>query len=93
MENILDPHIIDKSSYIERRLLIYLLGKKGKPGMLLRSPGDEKSGRLQGLINLVNKKVVKIIKHDSEHVYFKFTDNYENKKISVSFGCYINIVK
>ncbi len=93
MKNILDPKVIDESNYIERRLLIYLLGKKGKPGMLLRSPGDDQSDRLKGLISLINRKVVKIVKHNSKYIYFKFMDNYENKPVSVSFGCYINIVK
>ena len=91
MKNILSPEIIEKSSYAERRLIIYLLGKEGKPGMLLRNPGEDQSDRLQSLINLVSRNVIKIVKHNSKHIYFKFTDSFENKKISVSFGCYINI--
>lgn len=88
MKNILPQEIIEKSSYVERRLIIYLLGKKGKPGMLLRNPSDEQDKRLHGLINLVNRNVVKIVKHNSKHIYFKLTDSFENKKISVSIGCY-----
>ena len=91
MKNILPKEIIEKASYKERRLIIYLLGKRGKkPGVLLRNPGDDKDDRLKSLLKLIDKGIMKIVTFDSKNVYFKFTDNFEYKKISVSIGCYFN---
>jgi len=90
MKNILPIEIIESSSYSERRLIVYLLAKKGKPGMLHRNT-CLKSKRLQDLINLVNKDLIKIVFFDKKRIYFRFTDSFDNKKISVSDGCYINI--
>jgi hypothetical protein len=90
MKNILPEYIIEKANYVERRLIIYLLGKRGKkPGVLLRNPGDDQDNRLKALSSLINKNVVKIVNFDRKNIYFKFVDNFDYKKVSVSFGCYI----
>lgn len=89
MKKTIPTEVIESCSYTERRFIIYLLGKKGKPGMLLRNTKEDQSKRLQGLINLINKNIVTIVDYSSKHIYFKLTDSFENKKISVSLGQYI----
>ena len=91
MKNVLPEELIAKSSYIERRLIMYLLGKRGKkPGVLLKNPGEDKDLRLKGLMRLIDKGVMKIVAFDKVNVYFKFTENFQYRKISVSLGCYID---
>jgi hypothetical protein len=89
--NKLPEKLIQESTFTERRLIIYLLGKKGKgPGVLLKNPGPDKDARLKCLINLVNRGIMKIVSFDTKNVYFKFTDKFASRKISVSIGCYID---
>lgn len=86
MKKILPVRIIETSSFSERRLIMYLFGRKGINGILQK---NEKSKRYQGLMSLVGKNIVNIVKDTDKHVYFKFADNFQYKKISVSFGRYI----
>ena len=90
MKNILPQEIIEKSNYSERRLIAYLMSKRGKPGLLLRNPGEKNTLRLESLLSLVQRGVVKISDFDSQVVYFNFTDNFEYGKISISLGSYID---
>lgn len=89
MKNILPQEIIEKANYSERRLIAYLMSKRGKPGLLLRNPGEENTLRLESLLSLVQKGVVKISDFDSQVVYFNFVDKFEYRMISISFGCYV----
>jgi|LakMenEpi03Aug12_release.lakeMendotaPanAssembly.Ray.scaffolds.fasta_scaffold940550_2 hypothetical protein len=89
MKNILPSEIIEKANYSERRLIVYLMSKRGKPGLLLRNPGDKNTLRLESLLSLVQSGVVKISDFDDKVVYFNFTDKFEYGKISISLGSYI----
>jgi len=89
MKNILPSEIIEKANYSERRLIAYLMSKRGKPGLLFRNPGEKNTLRLESLLSLVQKGVVKISDFDSQVVYFNFTDKFEYRMISISFGCYV----
>ena len=64
MENKLKD-AVEKGSWSDRRLIMYLMGLKGAPGMLFKDYGKEGSLRLNALINLVNKGLIKI-------TYFQF---------------------
>ena len=86
MENIISNEIIDNSNFSERRLIIYLMCKRGKVGSILRKPKGGLSLRLNALVTLVEKGIVKIVEFNDEVVYFKFTTNFDFEKISVSFG-------
>ena len=90
IKNILPQEIIEKSNYSERRLIAYLMSKRGKPGLLLKNPGEKNTLRLESLLSLVQRGVVKISDFDSQVVYFNFTDNFEYGKISISLGSYID---
>ena len=90
MKNILPQEIIEKSNYSERRLIVYLMSNRGKPGLLLKNPGEKNTLRLESLLSLVQRGVVKISDFDSQVVYFNFTDNFEYGKISISLGSYID---
>ena len=89
MKNILPQEIIEKANYSERRLIAYLMSKRGKPGLLLRNPGEKNTLRLEYLLSLFQKGVVKISDFDGQVVYFNFTDKFEYGKISISLGSYI----
>jgi hypothetical protein len=89
MKNILPSEIIEKANYSERRLIVYLMSKRGKPGLLLRNPGDKNTLRLESLLSLVQSGVVKISDFDDKVVYFNFTDKFQYGKISISLGSYI----
>lgn len=65
--------------------------KRGKPGLLLRNPGEKNTLRLEALLSLVQKGVVKISDFNDKVVYFNFTDKFEYGKISISLGSYINV--
>jgi hypothetical protein len=89
MKNILPSEIIEKANYSERRLIVYLMSKRGKPGLLLRNPGKKNTRRLESLLSLVQSGVVKISDFDDKVVYFNFTDKFQYGKISISLGSYI----
>lgn len=88
MENKLKD-AVEKGSWSDRRLIMYLMGLKGAPGMLFKDYGKEGSLRLNALINLVNKGLIKITYFDGEVIYFNFSDDIEIKKISVKKGTYL----
>jgi hypothetical protein len=88
MKNLLDE-TIEKGSWSDRRLIMYLMGLKGAPGMLFKDYGKEGSNRLNSLNKLVNKGLIKITHFDGEVIYFNFSGEIELKKISVSFGSYL----
>lgn len=81
--------VLSSMSFQQRRLVIYLLGKKGKPGHMLRKHNED-SSRLKALIGLIEMRLIKIVEFNSKTISFKFTDRFEKKKISVSLGCYLN---
>ena len=88
MENKLKD-AVEKGSWSDRRLIMYLMGLKGAPGMLFKDYGKEGSNRLNSLNKLVNKGLIKITHFDGEVIYFNFSGEIELKKISVSFGSYL----
>ena len=62
------------------------MGKRGKVGSIFRKQKGGLSLRLNALVTLVEKGIVKIVEFNDEVVYFKFTTNFDFEKISVSFG-------
>jgi hypothetical protein len=78
--------IIDKSSFSERRLIIYLMCKRGKVGSIIRNPKGGFSMRLEALISLIEKGVIRVVDFNDKVVFFRFTKGFEFKKISVKSG-------
>ena len=88
MENIIKD-AIEKGSWSDRRLIMYLLGLNGAPGMLYKDYGKEGSLRLNTLINLVNKGIIKITYFDGKVIYFNFSEDIEIKKVLIKTGEYV----
>jgi hypothetical protein len=86
MKNAILRKVIDKSSFSERRLIIYLMCKRGKVGSIIRNPRGGFSMRLEALISLIEKGVIKIVDFNDKVVFFRFTNDFEFKKISVKSG-------
>ena len=73
MENKLKD-AVEKGSWSDRRLIMYLMGLKGAPGMLFKDYGKEGSLRLNALINLVNKGLIKIKPKSYDEVIKQFKE-------------------
>lgn len=85
---IINNSILSDLNFVERRLINYLMCKRGKPGQMLRNQGD-KPVRLQALIRLVNMGILKIVDQTYSVIYFNFTTPQKLKRLSISFGQFI----
>ena len=81
--------VLETGSWTDIRLIMYLMGKRGAPGMLYKDCNKTGSLRLNSLIKLVDKEIIKICYVDEGVIYFRFADTLEIKKISVKKGMYI----
>jgi hypothetical protein len=81
--------VLETGSWTDIRLIMYLMGKRGAPGMLYKDCSKTGSLRLDSLINLVDKEIIKICYVDGNIIYFRFADTLEIKKISVKECRYI----
>lgn len=81
--------VLETGSWTDIRLIMYLMGKRGAPGMLYKDYSKTGSLRLNSLINLVDKEIIKICYVDEGLIYFRFADTLEIKNISVKECRYI----
>lgn len=85
---IIDESILQILNFVERRLVNYLMCKRGKPGQMLRKQGDNPT-RLNALIKLVNMGILKIVNKTGSVIYFNFTKPQTLCRLSISLGQYI----
>jgi hypothetical protein len=85
---IINNSILSDLNFVERRLINYLMCRKGKPGQMLRNQGD-KPLRLNALIRLVNLGILKIVNKTGSVIYFNFTTPQTLCRLSISFGQFI----
>jgi hypothetical protein len=81
--------VISKLNYHQLRLVIYLMCKRGKPGQMLKNQGENPI-RLKTLISLANLGLIKVVDFNKGVIYFKFSNKFEKRKISVSTGLYLD---
>ena len=79
--------VIDSSNFSERRLIIYLMCKRGKVGSIIRNPRGGFSMRLEALISLIEKGVIRVVDFNDKVVFFRFSKDFDFKKISVNSWC------